>query len=168
MSDRITVKQLDEAAEMMSRHTGRTLLVKPFPAPGANGYNLVEIKPGVQGESIVRGGMAARALFAYLHAYTEGFRAARDAADAKLIRFYGQEASLKKWQGLVQEITHKAGSPIHVRSGRFCYTVMLTNAERDILQARLWYAESGTGNLATGHPYKWNDCIAYEDAAEGN
>jgi hypothetical protein len=72
---RITKTHLDEAADMMSRHTGRTIVVKPFPAP-RGGWNLVELTP--HGEQVLKGGRPARELHDYIHAYTEGYRAAKE------------------------------------------------------------------------------------------
>lgn len=70
------------------------------------------------------------------------------------IRFYGTPESLKKWLNLVgKTLKRKITSPI----------IEMTSQERETIQRQLWYAKSDTGHGATGHPFRWNDCITYKE-----
>ena len=78
-----------------------------------------------------------------------------------MIEFYGTQTSLTKWRKLIKQIIGKLGKRIKQKNGRYCFEIILSKEERQVLQDNLWHAESGTGHLATGHPFRWNDCISY-------
>ena len=78
-----------------------------------------------------------------------------------MIEFYGTQTSLTKWRKLVKRTIGKLGHHICQKNGRYCFEISLSKEERQVIQNKLWHAESGTGHLATGHPFLWNDCIGY-------
>lgn len=85
------------------------------------------------------------------------------------LRFYGLEASLTKWRELLIKVTGNATvSPIGLvpqRTGlvhRHAFEAELTTTQRQKIAA-YWTEPSGTGHTATDRPYRWNDCIGFEE-----
>jgi hypothetical protein len=83
-----------------------------------------------------------------------------------LIRFYGLQASLEAWRKVVAARVQKEGSAVQFKgnkaTGTHYFDVPLTQAERKTLMQD-WYDQSGTGSNAQGVPYRWNDCVGYEE-----
>jgi hypothetical protein len=84
---------------------------------------------------------------------------------SRTIRFFGAKESLRKWSRLLcQEIGREptAISTEGDRYHRYYVDVTMTEADRANMMKH-WYASSGTGFTATGRPYRWNDCVNFEE-----
>lgn len=79
------------------------------------------------------------------------------------LRFYGLPASVRRWGFLVRQLTGREASGVARDPHRAYVDIALTPAERDLLQRQLWGSPSGTGAFGDGLPYRWHDCITYEE-----
>ncbi len=74
--------------------------------------------------------------------------------------------SLLKWRDIVIRVGGINVTEVVERDGcyirRHTFDAELTSQQINTLQNEYWYAESGTGYLAGGEPYKWNECIGFE------
>jgi hypothetical protein len=85
----------------------------------------------------------------------------------RTVRFYGMERSVRLWRALVQTVVGQEGTPVVERPDRFVtrhtFDVALSDEDIGRLMDECWYGESGTGVNAVGDPYRWNDCIGFEE-----
>jgi hypothetical protein len=87
----------------------------------------------------------------------------------RTVRFYGTESSVKLWRALVLAVVGREGTPVVARPTRYAnltdytFDVLLSDKDIRVLMDECWYAESGTGVNACGDPYRWNDCVGFEE-----
>lgn len=82
----------------------------------------------------------------------------------KSVSFFGSLDSVTKWKALVEDLVGRVGTPVMcLRPYTNTFIIDLTVADLNLLQEKLWYAESGMGTDALGRPWKWNCCITFKE-----
>lgn len=79
--------------------------------------------------------------------------------------FYGTKSSLEEWKQLLKTRLSLTGSTIVMcDDNRWCFSIILTKEERDIIQDELWYrAEETAPRDALGRPMMWNCRVAFSE-----